>query len=527
MTVTELAPTHAARDAQVAKILAAFGMTPGAALSGVASGGRFAPEPRGAVLETFDPTTGVVLARVRTAAPDDYTAAAKAARAAFERWRLVPAPRRGEFVRLLGERFRERKEDLARLISVENGKILSEARGEVQEVIDMCDLAVGQSRQLFGRTIVSERPQHRIVENWHPAGIVGIISAFNFPVAVPGWGWSLALVCGDSVLWKPSSLTPLASIACQQLFHDVTNGTEAEGVFSLVNGAGATVGELLLADARVPLVQATGSCALGERVSAAVGKRGARAILELGGNNAVVVLDDADLDQALASVVFGSVGTAGQRCTTTRRLILQRGIAKRFVDRMLGAYRTVQIGDPLDERTLMGPLISAQAVTDYRNGMAEIRRQGGDVLCGDVVLDRPGYFVAPTIVRSRADMPVVADEIFAPILHVFEVETLDEAIALNNAVPQGLSSAIFTRDLHAAERWLSAAGADTGLANVNAGTSGAEIGGAFGGEKLTGGGRQAGSDAWKGYMRRQTSTVNFGTQVVLAQGVRFDVEEKP
>jgi len=274
MTVTELAPTHAARDAQVAKILAAFGMTPGAALSGVASGGRFAPEPRGAVLETFDPTTGVVLARVRTAAPDDYTAAAKAARAAFERWRLVPAPRRGEFVRLLGERFRERKEDLARLISVENGKILSEARGEVQEVIDMCDLAVGQSRQLFGRTIVSERPQHRIVENWHPIGVVGIISAFNFPVAVPGWGWSLALVCGDSVLWKPSSLTPLASIACQQLFHDVTNGTEAEGVFSLVNGAGATVGELLLADARVPLVQATGSCALGERVSAAVGKRG-------------------------------------------------------------------------------------------------------------------------------------------------------------------------------------------------------------------------------------------------------------
>jgi aldehyde dehydrogenase (NAD+) len=438
----------------------------------------------------------------------------------------VPAPRRGEIVRRLGQHLRERKEDLARLITLENGKILSEARGEVQEVIDMCDFAVGLSRQLYGKTIVSERPEHRIVENWHPLGVVGIISAFNFPVAVPGWGWALALVCGDAVLWKPSSLTPLVSIACQQIFHDVTNGTEAEGVFALAIGGGAMIGDALLRDRSVPLVQATGSCALGERVTAAVGKRGARAILELGGNNAVVVLGDADLDQALASVVFGSVGTAAQRCTSTRRLILQRPVAERFVERMLKAYRTVQIGDPLDERTLMGPLISAQAVRDYRDGIVEIRRQGGEVLCGDAVLDRPGYFVAPTIVRSRADMAVVNDEIFAPILHVFVVDTLDEAIALNNAVPQGLSSGIFTRDLLAAERWLSAAGSDTGIANVNAGTSGAEIGGAFGGEKLTGGGRQAGSDAWKAYMRRQTSAVNYGRQVVLAQGVKFDLEEK-
>ena len=527
MTITRPAPTGTTRDETSREILAAFDLAPGATVSGVAAGGRFVAAPSGPLLDTYDPTTGAVIARVRTASESDYAAASAAARAAFERWRVIPAPRRGEFVRLLGERFRARKEELARLITLENGKILSEARGEVQEVIDMCDFAVGLSRQLYGKTIVSERPQHRIVENWHPAGVVGIISAFNFPVAVPGWGWALALVCGDAVLWKPSSLTPLVSVACQQIFHDVTNGTEAEGVFSLVNGGGATVGEMLLRDPRVPVVQATGSCALGERVTSAVGKRGARAILELGGNNALVVLDDADLDQALASAVFGSVGTAAQRCTTTRRLVLQRGIAKTFVERMLAAYRTVQIGDPLDDRTLMGPLISAQAVRDYREGIAEIRRQGGEVLCGDRVLeDRAGYFVAPTIVRSRPDMPVVNDEIFAPILHVFEVDTLDEAIALNNAVPQGLSSGIFTRDLLAAERWLSAVGSDTGIANVNAGTSGAEIGGAFGGEKLTGGGRQAGSDAWKAYMRRQTSAVNYGTQVVLAQGVKFDVEEE-
>ena len=522
MAVTA-APVSASRRADVARILDAFGLKVGGSPSGVAAGGRFL-EASGERIETYDPTTGEVLAQVRGASAADYAQASEIARTAFERWRLVPAPKRGETVRLLGEQFRKRKDDLARLISVENGKILSEARGEVQEVIDMCDFAVGQSRMLYGRTIVSERPSHRLVENWHPLGVVGIVSAFNFPVAVPGWGWALALVCGDSVLWKPSSLTPLISIACQQIFHEVTNGTDAEGVFSLAIGSGATVGESLLADPRIPLVQATGSCALGERVTTAVGKRGARAILELGGNNAVVVLDDADIDQALASTVFGSVGTAAQRCTTTRRLILQRGIARRFVDRMLRAYRTVQIGDPLDERTLMGPLISAQAVRDYTEGLAEIRKQGGEVLTGARVLsDRPGYFVEPTIVRSRADMPIVKDEIFAPILHVFEVDDLDEAIALNNDVPQGLSSGIFTRDLIAAERWLSAAGSDTGIANVNAGTSGAEIGGAFGGEKLTGGGRQAGSDAWKAYMRRQTSAVNYGTQVVLAQGVKFDV----
>ncbi len=517
---------HLARDAEARGILASSGFMPGSAASGVAFGGRFVPSPDGPLLDSLDPTTADALARVRSASADDYHAASASAKAAFEGWRSVPAPRRGQIVRQLGDAFRARKEQLARLITLENGKILSEARGEVQEVIDMCDLAVGLSRQLYGREIPSERPDHRIVEQWHPLGVLGIVSAFNFPVAVPGWGWALALVCGDTVLWKPSSLTPLTSIACQRIFHEVTNGTEAEGVFSLAIGSGPTIGEALLHDPRVPLVQATGSCDLGERVTSAVGKRGARAILELGGNNAVIVLADADLDLALGAVVFGSVGTAGQRCTSTRRLILERPIVAGFVERLVRAYRTVRIGDPLDEDTLMGPLISEAAVDAYRSGIDEIRRQGGDVLYGGHVLDdRSGYFVEPTIVRSRPDMPIVAEELFAPIVHVLEVDSLDEAIAVNNAVPQGLSSGLFTNDLRAAERWLSAIGSDCGIANVNAGTSGAEIGGAFGGEKLTGGGRQAGSDAWKSYMRRQTSVVNHGRAQVLAQGVRFDVEQ--
>jgi aldehyde dehydrogenase (NAD+) len=516
------------RVAQPAEaILRAFGLPLGGVVSGAATRGQFLSKPGGPLIETFNPSTGEVLARVQSASLDDYESVSAGARAAFEQWRLIPAPKRGEIVRLLGEAFRQRKEDLARLISLENGKILSEARGEVQEVIDMCDLAVGQSRQLYGRQIASERPEHRLMEQWHPLGVLGIISAFNFPVAVPGWGWALALVCGDSVVWKPSSLTPLISIACQHIFHSVTNGTEAEGVFSLAIGPGSPIGEALLNDKRVALVQATGSSTLGERVSTAVSKRGARCILELGGNNGLIVLDDADQDLAFNAVLFGSVGTAGQRCTTTRRLILQRGLAAGFIERLVRAYRSVRIGDPLDEQTLMGPLVSAAAVRDYLEGLEEIVRQGGTVLCGGTVFaDRGGYFVEPTIVRSRADMPVVAEEIFAPILHVIDVDTLDEAIAVNNDVPQGLSSSLFTTDLRNAERWLSATGSDCGIANVNVGTSGAEIGGAFGGEKLTGGGRQAGSDAWKAYMRRQTCTINYGRGQVLAQGVTFDLETR-
>jgi aldehyde dehydrogenase (NAD+) len=525
MAVDVQTRTDQSRARLTEEILGAFDLRVGRVVSGVAADGRFVSEPSGPLVVTFNPTTGEVLARVRCASIADYAAASRSARAAFERWRVIPAPRRGEIVRQLGEAFRQRKDDLARLISLENGKILSEARGEVQEVIDMCDLAVGQSRQLYGRQIASERPEHRLMEQWQPLGVLGIISAFNFPVAVPGWGWALALVCGDSVLWKPSSLTPLVSIACQQIFHGVTAGTEAEGVFSLVIGPGSPLGEAVLNDPRVALVQATGSTALGERVSAAVGKRGARAILELGGNNGLIVLDDADQELALSAVLFGAVGTAGQRCTTTRRLILQRGIAQRFVERLVQAYRSVRIGDPLDDETLMGPLVSAAAVQDYVEGLEKIAGQGGQQLCGGKVLtERGGYFVEPAIIRSSPDMPVVGEEIFAPILHVLEVESLDEAIEVNNAVPQGLSSSLFTTDLRNAERWLSATGSDCGIANVNVGTSGAEIGGAFGGEKLTGGGRQAGSDAWKAYMRRQTCTINYGRGQVLAQGVRFDLD---
>jgi len=355
--------------------------------------------------------------------------------------------------------------------------------------------------------------------------VVGIISAFNFPVAVPGWGWAIALVCGDTIVWKPSSLTPLISIATQQIFHEVTAGTEAERVFSLVIGGGSSIGEALLADERVALIQATGSCALGERVSVVMAKRSGRAILELGGNNAVVVLADADLKLALRAVVFGTVGTAGQRCTSTRRLILHRPIAKDFMEQLTAAYRTIGIGDPLDDATLMGPLVSQSAVEDYREGLAEMQRQGGKLVYGgNVLADRGGYFVEPAIVRSTVDMPICKEEVFAPIVHVFEVEGLEEAIAVNNSVPQGLSSGLFTTNLAAAERWLSAVGSDCGIANVNAGTSGAEIGGAFGGEKATGGGRQAGSDAWKGYMRRQTCTINYGDELPLAQGVTFPVD---
>jgi L-aminoadipate-semialdehyde dehydrogenase len=513
------------RKLQVEKILSAFDLPVGGTFSGVAYGGSFMPSGTGAAIETRDPSTGNVLAHIRSASEADCSSAIAAAQEAFKTWRSVPAPKRGEVVRQLGDAFRRRKDDLARMISLENGKILSEARGEVQEVIDICDLAVGQSRQLYGREIASERPDHRLMEQWHALGVVGIISAFNFPVAVPGWGWALALVCGDTIVWKPSSLTPLISIAAQQIFHEVTAGTEAEGVFSLVIGRGSTVGEALLSDDRVPLIQATGSCAVGERVSAAVGKRSGRAILELGGNNAVIVLDDADLKLALRATVFGSVGTAGQRCTSTRRLILQRGIATRFLEQLVAAYRTVRIGDPLDEKTLMGPVISREAVDDYRQGLEEIQRQGGRLIYGGRVLeDRAGYFVEPAIVRSRVEMPICREEIFAPILHVFEVDSLAEAIEVNNSVPQGLSSGLFTTNLNAAERWLSAAGSDCGIANVNVGTSGAEIGGAFGGEKATGGGRQAGSDAWKGYMRRQTCTINYGDDLPLAQGVSFPVD---
>ncbi|HZN54395.1 MAG TPA: aldehyde dehydrogenase family protein, partial [Candidatus Polarisedimenticolaceae bacterium] len=411
----------------------------------------------------------------------------------------------------------------SRLVSFETGKILSEGRGEIQEMIDICDFAVGLSRQLYGLSMHSERPRHRMYEQWHPLGPIGIVTAFNFPVAVWAWNAAIAAVCGDTMVWKPSSKTPLTAIAVQNIAHRVMERNDCRGVFNLVIGRGADVGERMLADRRLPLVSATGSCRMGRRIAVVVGERLGRTLLELGGNNAIIVLDDADLDLALRAVLFGAVGTAGQRCTTTRRLILQRGIAAGFVERLSAAYAHVRIGDPLDPTTLMGPLIDAGAVSDMAAALDRVRREGGEVIHGGGRVDRPGHFVEPTLVRVRAGMETPKDETFAPILYVYEVDDLREAVAIQNEVPQGLSSSIFTDSVRSAEEFLSHVGSDCGIANVNIGTSGAEIGGAFGGEKETGGGRESGSDSWKAYMRRQTNTINWGRDLPLAQGVRFDL----
>jgi aldehyde dehydrogenase (NAD+) len=444
--------------------------------------------------------------------------------AVFARWRALPAPKRGEIVRQIGEELRLHKDDLGALVSLEMGKILAEGKGEVQEMIDIAEFAVGLSRQLYGLTMHSERPGHRMYEQWHPLGVVGVISAFNFPVAVWSWNSLLAAVCGDCVVWKPSSETPLTAIAVQHICNRVLARNGWQGVFTLVIGRGRTVGERMLADRRVPLISATGSCQMGYRVAEVVGVRLARTILELGGNNGVIVEADANLDLALRAVLFGAVGTAGQRCTTIRRLFVQRSIAAEFVERLKAAYEQVRIGDPLDPATLMGPLVNAAAVDEMMEGLEKARAQGGTVICGGGRVERDGgFYVQPTLVRATAEMAIVKEEIFAPILYVMEYDTLDEAIAWHNDVPQGLSSAIFTNNLLAGEKFLSSAGSDCGIANVNIGTSGAEIGGAFGGEKETGGGREAGSDSWKAYMRRQTVTINYSKDLPLAQGIEFKI----
>jgi aldehyde dehydrogenase (NAD+) len=492
------------------------------AMNSGAAHGRWI-ETRGPEIVSTNPATGEPIASVRQATAADYEAVVTAATRAFATWRLVPAPRRGEVIRALGNALREHKEDLGRLVSLENGKILSEGLGEVQEMIDICDFAVGLSRQLYGLAMHSERPSHRMYEQWHPLGPVGVITAFNFPVAVWAWNAALAVVCGDPVVWKPSHKVPLSAIAVQNICHRLMEEYECPGVFGLVMGSVAEVGERMLADTRLPLISATGSTRMGRRIAEVVGPRMGRTILELGGNNAIAVLDDADLDLAVRAVTFAAVGTAGQRCTTNRRLLVQKGVAKEVVDRLKKIYASVTIGDPLDSNTLMGPLVDAQAVTDYQKALEQVKAEGGEILYGGRKLDRPGHYVEPTLVRARADMKIVHEETFAPILYVIEVKDVDEAIAANNGVPQGLSSAIFTRDVVAAEKFLSAAGSDCGIANVNIGTSGAEIGGAFGGEKDTGGGREAGSDSWKLYMRRQTVTINYGKELPLSQGVHFDV----
>ncbi len=491
--------------------------------AGASTGVRL--DTRGPELISTNPATGEPIARVRQAAAEDYEKVAAEAETAFLTWRAVPAPQRGQIVRQLGEELRAHKDDLGRLVSLEAGKILSEGLGEVQEMIDICDFAVGLSRQLYGLAMHSERPHHRMVEQWHPLGPIGIVTAFNFPVAVWSWNAALAAVCGDTMIWKPSSKTPLTALAVQNLCDRVMERNGLSGIFNLVIGRGEDVGERMLADRRLPLVSATGSCRMGRRITQVVGARLGRTLLELGGNNAVIVLDDANLDLALRAVLFAAFGTAGQRCTTTRRLILQDGIAGEFVKRLTRACAQIRIGDPLDERTLMGPLIDAQAVDGMMAALERVEREGGRLLYGGRKLDRPGFFVEPALVEAHPGMAIVKEETFAPILYVFRVGTLEEAIALHNDVPQGLSSSIFTTSLLSAETFLSHRGSDCGIANVNVGTSGAEIGGAFGGEKETGGGREAGSDSWKAYMRRQTCTINWGTDLPLAQGVRFDVQD--
>jgi aldehyde dehydrogenase (NAD+) len=424
-------------------------------------------------------------------------------------------------VRRLGDALREKIDALGALVTLENGKIHPEGVGEVQEMVDICDFAVGLSRQLYGNTMASERPNHRMYEHWHPLGPIGVISAFNFPVAVWSWNAAVAAVCGDTVVWKPSEATPLTAIAVTKIARQVMEGSGFEGVFNLVVGDGETVGSAMTADTRIPLVSATGSCAMGRIVGPAVARRMGRTILELGGNNAIVVMDDADLDLAVRASLFSAVGTAGQRCTSLRRLLVHRAVADKVVSRLAEAYRQVSIGDPLQEGTLMGPLISERAIEQMMDSIEIARSQGGEVVSGGKRLDRDGFFVEPTIVRVPKEASITQDETFAPILWVIEFDTLDEAIELQNGVTQGLSSAIFTESLKNAERFLSATGSDCGIANVNIGTSGAEIGGAFGGEKETGGGREAGSDAWKAYMRRQTTTINWGDDLPLAQGIEF------
>jgi len=472
-------------------------------------------------LVSYNPTTGEAIATIKQANEDDYMKVMEKATKAFTDFRMVPGPVRGEMIRDLGNALREKKEALGKLVSLEMGKIQAEGEGEVQEMIDICDFAVGLSRQLYGLTIQSERPMHRMMEQWQPLGVVGIITAFNFPVAVWAWNTALAAVCGDPVIWKPSSETPLCAVAVQNIANEIQKKHGVEGVFNLVIGKGRVVGERLIQDTRIPLVSFTGSTAMGRRVSEVIGKRLGNTILELGGNNAVVVTPSADLDMAIPAVLFGAVGTAGQRCTSTRRIIIQKGMTETFVKRLVNAYKQVNIGDPLDANTLMGPLVNEAARQDMIAALDKIKEAGGEILYGGNMIEGKGFFVEPTIVKAEHDWEIVYNETFAPILYIIEYDDFDQALEYHNEVPQGLSSCIFTNDVREAETFISPKGSDCGIANVNLGTSGAEIGGAFGGEKETGGGRESGSDAWKAYMRRQTNTINYSTDLPLAQGIKF------
>ncbi|MCE9508725.1 MAG: aldehyde dehydrogenase family protein [Alphaproteobacteria bacterium] len=478
--------------------------------------------------KVFSPIDGSEIGKVALDTSKSLDAKIAQAHQAFLDWRVVPAPRRGELIRLYGDVLREHKEDLGKLITIECGKILTEGLGEVQEMIDICDFATGLSRQLYGLTIASERPQHKMQENWHPIGVVGVISAFNFPTAVWCWNFALAVVCGDSVVWKPSEKTPLTALACQALFEKAAKifGNAPEGLSEIVMGA-REIGEQLVDDKRIPVISATGSTRMGREVGPRVAARFGKSILELGGNNAMILAPTASLDLALMGTVFGSVGTAGQRCTSQRRLIAHKDIADKFVARVKKAYASVRIGNPLDSNTLLGPLIDKRSFEGMQDALKKAKAAGGKVTGGERVLANQypnAYYVTPALVEMPKQAEIVKHETFAPIMYVMKYSKIDEAIALQNDVPQGLSSCIFTNDLKEAELFTSSAGSDCGIANINLGTSGAEIGGAFGGEKETGGGRESGSDSWKAYMRRSTNTVNFSSELPLAQGVKFDIE---
>ena len=481
----------------------------------------------GGTLESFSPVDGKLIGTVSMASRSDFDEVVDQAEKAFKEWRLWPAPRRGEIVRQIGESLRIHKPALGQLVSYEMGKSLQEGLGEVQEMIDICDFAVGLSRQLHGLTMHSERPAHRMYEQWHPLGIVGIISAFNFPVAVWSWNAMLAWVCGDVCIWKPSEKTPLCGVACQHIVEEIFNKNNVpEGVSSVVIG-GRETGEWMSNDIRIPLVSATGSTRMGKAVGASVGARLGRALLELGGNNAIIISKDADLDIAILGSVFGAVGTAGQRCTTTRRLVIHEEVYDTVKKKLVAAYDQLSIGDPLDEKNHVGPLIDKGAVEQYLKSIEACKKEGGKFIVEGGVLSGDGYesgcYVKPCIAEAKPGFKIVQHETFAPILYLLKYKNIDEAIAIQNEVPQGLSSAIMTLNLREAEMFLSHRGSDCGIANVNIGTSGAEIGGAFGGEKETGGGRESGSDAWKNYMRRQTNTINYSTQLPLAQGIKFNV----
>ena len=477
----------------------------------------------GAKIDKISPIDGRRIARVRAASDEEYQKAITRAQEAFLKWRITPGPVRGDTVRRLGNALRELKQELGQLVTLETGKIIAEGEGEVQEMIDICDFAVGQSRMLYGLTIQSERPSHRLMEQWHPLGVIAVITAFNFPVAVWSWNAALAAVCGDATVWKPSEKTPLTAIAVTKIAERVCRETGTDpAIFTLLIGDRKTVGQKLADDARIPLVSATGSVGMGLSVAKTVHGRLGRTIMELGGNNALIVAPSADIDMATQSIFFGAVGTAGQRCTSTRRVVMHESVASKVRRKLLAAYKRLQIGNPLDKKTVMGPLIDKNAVDLVQHSIQRLKDEGGEILYGGERLSVPGdCYMKPCLATAKSDFEIVQHETFGPLLYLMTYRDFDQAIAIHNNVPQGLTSSIFTNDVREAEKFVSSIGSDCGIANVNTGTSGAEIGGAFGGEKDTGGGRESGSDAWKAYMRRQTSTVNFGTDLPLAQGIEF------